>query len=141
MTHDHPAVIHQAHHQAQPLTVRIGRRLAGICSTFAFGPTFLAVTTLYWTGMTLLHGFDPYPFVLFINLISVLAIVNGWLILFTTAYDERLDHAHRENAYHQTAEILELQKQQMDTLNLLDELIDLVEDIHRHATSETEPTP
>jgi uncharacterized membrane protein len=133
--HVHPDALVRARTQS------VGSRAAGWVASAAGSWSFIIAYILFTLVYTLgnkagIFHFDPYPFQFYTFLVSVLAILLAQIILLFQNQQADIETRIAHNAYHQVAEINEIQKTQLEILEKLQtmttEMHDLRTTVDRH---------
>ena len=140
LPHRHPKHIHAERSFGQVAADRVATAMGSW--------TFIIVQSiaiLLWISLNVIaavNHWDPYPFILLNLLFSTQAAYAAPIIMMSQNRAAEIDRAHAENAYMQTAEIDQLQHQQMEILAKQEETLRQVHELsHLIARCVNQPAP
>lgn len=130
--HEHPAV---RHHEQLTLGERAADVVRNGMGSWPFVFAFLGFMAI-WAGFNGKHGFDPYPFILLNLFLSMIAGLQGAILLISA---KRADSISSEVALHTLKNTAELQALIEANTALTQTVSELSRQIHAHICGEDVP--
>ncbi|GAC1387488.1 MAG: hypothetical protein NVSMB48_26880 [Marmoricola sp.] len=123
--HEHPAV---RHHEQLTLGERAADVVRNGMGSWPFVFAFLGFMAI-WAGFNGKHGFDPYPFILLNLFLSMIAGLQGAILLISA---KRADSISSEVALHTLKNTADLQALIEANTALTETVSRLASEIHAH---------